>query len=113
LCSDNTILIRFWKGIGIVRRNLFWPSDEQWGRIEPHLPTDVRGVKRATQQADGARTGFPLKVHAPMLRHAFGYALAMRGTTRGQFKTGSHRSIQHTVRYTELSPARFKESWRN
>jgi hypothetical protein len=47
LCSDNTILIRFWKGIGIVRRNLFWPSDEQWGRIEPHLPTDVRGVKRA------------------------------------------------------------------
>jgi transposase len=47
LCSDNTILIRFWKGIGIVRRNLFWPSDEQWGRIEPHLPTDVRGVERA------------------------------------------------------------------
>ena len=21
--------------------------DEQWGRIEPHLPTDVRGVERA------------------------------------------------------------------
>ena len=36
-----------WKGIGIVRRNLFWLSDEQWGRIEPHLPTDVRGVERA------------------------------------------------------------------
>jgi len=30
-----------------VRRNLFWLSDEQWGRIEPHLPTDVRGVERA------------------------------------------------------------------
>src|SRR4029450_2151623 len=44
--SDNTILIRFWKGIGIVRRNLFWLSDEQWKRIEPYLPTDVRGVGR-------------------------------------------------------------------
>jgi transposase len=29
-----------------VRRNLFWLSDEQWKRIEPHLPTDVRGVER-------------------------------------------------------------------
>ena len=28
-------------------RNLFWLSDEQWGRIEPHLPTDVRGVEPA------------------------------------------------------------------
>jgi len=23
-----------------------------------------------------------------------------------------HRNIQHTVRYTELSPERFKEFWR-
>jgi hypothetical protein len=29
-----------------VRRNLFWLSDEQWKRIGPHLPTDVRGVER-------------------------------------------------------------------
>jgi transposase len=29
-----------------VSRNLFWLSDEQWQRIEPHLPTDVRGVER-------------------------------------------------------------------
>jgi len=29
-----------------VRRNPFWLSDEQWGRIEPRLPTDVRGVER-------------------------------------------------------------------
>ena len=30
-----------------MRRNLFWLSDEQWERIERHLPTDVRGVERA------------------------------------------------------------------
>ena len=29
-----------------MRRNLFWLSNEQWERIEPHLPTDVRGVER-------------------------------------------------------------------
>ena len=26
--------------------NLFWLTDEQWTRIQPHLPTDVRGKKR-------------------------------------------------------------------
>ena len=29
-----------------MRKNLFWLSDGQWERIEPHLPTDVRGVER-------------------------------------------------------------------
>ena len=29
-----------------MRRNLFWLSDDQWRRIEPHLPTDVRGKER-------------------------------------------------------------------
>ena len=29
-----------------MRHNLFWLSDEQWFRIEPHLPTDVRGKER-------------------------------------------------------------------
>ena len=27
--------------------DFFWFSDAQWGRIEPLLPTDVRGVERA------------------------------------------------------------------
>jgi transposase len=29
----------------MMRKNLFWLGDEQWARIEPHLPTDVRGVE--------------------------------------------------------------------
>ena len=37
-----------------MRRNLFWLSDEQWERIEPHLPTDVRGVERRTIDASSA-----------------------------------------------------------
>jgi len=30
-----------------MRSNLFWLDDNQWRRIEPHLPTDVRGKPRA------------------------------------------------------------------
>ncbi len=29
-----------------MRRNLFWLSDDQWWKIEPYLPTDVRGKSR-------------------------------------------------------------------
>jgi transposase len=29
-----------------MRSNLFWLSDEQWSKIEPLLPTDVRGKPR-------------------------------------------------------------------
>ena len=48
-----------------------------------------------------------------MLRHAGGFALANKGhdTLALQAYLG-HRNIQHTVRYTELSPGRFKEFWR-
>ncbi len=29
-----------------MRGNLFWLSEDQWQRIEPHLPRDVRGKER-------------------------------------------------------------------
>ena len=65
-----------------------------------------------------ARTGqeakFKFGVHPHMLRHACGYALANRGhDTRALQAYLGHKNIQHTVRYTELSPARFKDFWRN
>jgi site-specific recombinase XerD len=48
-----------------------------------------------------------------MLRHACGYALANRGhDTRALQAYLGHKNIQHTVRYTELSPTRFKNFWR-
>jgi hypothetical protein len=38
----------------------------------------------------------------------------MRGhDTRALQDWLGHRSIQHTVRYTELSPTRFKDFWRD
>lgn len=54
----------------------------------------------------------PFPVHAHMLRHACGYALAARGVdTRTIQGYLGHNNIQHTVRYTELSPLRFKGLW--
>jgi len=54
------------------------------------------------------------KAHPHMLRHACGYALANRGhDTRALQSYLGHRNIQHTVRYSEMSPTRFKDFWRN
>ena len=53
------------------------------------------------------------KTHPHMLRHAGGHALANRGhDTRALRAYLGHRNIQHAVRYTELSPTRFKNFWR-
>jgi integrase len=65
-------------------------------------------VKRAGQKA-----GLSFQVHAHMLRHACGYALANAGhDTRALQDYLGHKNIQHTVRYTELAPPRFKDFWR-
>ena len=46
-----------------------------------------------------------------MLRHACGFALASKGhDTRALQAYLGHKNIQHTVRYTELSPNRFRTS---
>jgi integrase len=67
-----------------------------------------RLVKRLAERAD-----FDFPVHVHMLRHAAGYALANAGhDTRAIQDWLGHRSIQHTVRYTELAPARFRDFWR-
>jgi site-specific recombinase XerD len=69
----------------------------------------ARMIERAGKQA---KLGF--KAHPYMLRHACGYALANKGhDTRALQAYLGHKNIQHTVRYTELSPTRFKDFWRD
>jgi integrase len=61
----------------------------------------------------GARAELPFPVHFHMLRHSCGYKLANDGIdTRAIQDWLGHRSITHTTRYTELSPVRFKDFWR-
>jgi site-specific recombinase XerD len=75
-------------------------------------PFTAAGFARMVERAGAeARLGF--KAHPHMLRHACGYALASRGhDTRALQAYLGHRNIQHTVRYTEISPTRFKDFWR-
>jgi type 1 fimbriae regulatory protein FimB/type 1 fimbriae regulatory protein FimE len=62
----------------------------------------------------GEAAGFDYRVHPHMLRHACGYKLANQGVdTRSLQAYLGHKNIQHTVRYTELSPNRFKDFWRD
>jgi integrase len=62
----------------------------------------------------GMAAGLEFPVHAHMLLHATGFYLANAGQdTRGIQLYLGHKNIQHTVRYTELSPQRFKDFWKD
>jgi site-specific recombinase XerD len=79
-----------------------------------HPPAIARSTRALPdRQPRRSQSGFAFPVHAHMLRHACGYALANGGhdTRRIQDWLG-HRSIQHTTRYTQLSAVPFKDSWR-
>src|SRR4051812_14303154 len=79
---------------------------------ERGTPFTTAGFARMIERA-GIEAGFGFKSHPHMLRHACGYALANKGhDTRALQAYLGHKNIQHTVRYTELSPARFKDFWR-
>jgi integrase len=76
-------------------------------------PFAVRGFQAMVERA-GQAAGFEFKVHPHMLRHSCGFKLAGDGhDTRAIQDYLGHRSIQHTVRYTELSPDRFKRFWKD
>jgi integrase len=76
-------------------------------------PFAVRGFQAMVERA-GQAAGFKFKIHPHMLRHSCGFKLAGDGhDTRAIQDYLGHRSIQHTVRYTELSPDRFKRFWKD
>jgi type 1 fimbriae regulatory protein FimB/type 1 fimbriae regulatory protein FimE len=79
---------------------------------ERGTPFTTAGFARMIERA-GKAAGLGFKAHPHMLRHACGYALANKGhDTRALQAYLGHRSIQHTVRYTELTPTRFKDFWK-
>ncbi len=78
---------------------------------ERGAPFTPAGFARMIERA-GKTAKLDFKAHPHMLRHACGYALANRGhDTRALQAYLGHKNIQHTVRYTELSPNRFKNFW--
>jgi type 1 fimbriae regulatory protein FimE len=86
----------------------------------PYLFVTERGgpMTPATARKLIARAGelakLPFPIHPHMLRHSAGYKLANEGQdTRSIQQYLGHRNITHTVRYTELSPDRFKGFWKD
>jgi len=85
------------------------PRNHVPGTSERGAPFTTAGFARMVERAaEAAELGF--KTHPHMLRHACGFALA--NDTRALQAYLGHKNIQHTVRYTELSPDRFKDFWR-
>jgi len=84
----------------------------------PYVFTTERGgpltrstVSKLISRA-GLDAGLAFPVHPHMLRHGTGYYLANKGVpTRTIQAYLGHRSIQHTVRYTDLASSAFTGLW--
>ena len=75
-------------------------------------PMSPIGFHRLIQRV-GEAAKVPFPIHPHMLRHACGFKLANDGhDTRALQHYLGHKNIQHTVRYTEMAPDRFKNFWR-
>jgi len=76
-------------------------------------PFTTAGFAKLIERA-GLEAEFKFGTHPHMLRHSCGYKLANDGhDTRSLQAYLGHKNIQHTVRYTEMSPTRFKDFWRD
>jgi type 1 fimbriae regulatory protein FimB/type 1 fimbriae regulatory protein FimE len=62
----------------------------------------------------GVAAKFKFLVHPHMFRHSCGFKLANEGhDTRSLQAYLGHKNIHHTVRYSELTSARFKDFWKD
>lgn len=80
---------------------------------ERKAPLTDDAIRKIVGRA-GKEAKLSFTVHPHMLRHACGYKLAQAGEdTRAIQHYLGHKNIQHTVRYTQLSPDRFKSFWKD
>jgi len=99
------------RALRIVRRD--YPESDYVFMIERKTPiTDSTFRKMLARGGKEAKLG--VLIHPHMLRHSTGFKLAndSQDTRSIQHYLG-HKNIQHTVRYTELSPIRFKGFWKD
>lgn len=78
---------------------------------ERKAPLSVDGAQKLIERL-GEAAELPFPIHAHMLRHAAGYALAARGIdTRTLQAFMGHRSIANTVVYTAVADKRIRNIW--
>jgi type 1 fimbriae regulatory protein FimB/type 1 fimbriae regulatory protein FimE len=90
-------------------------------RDDPHGTHIFMSERKAPMSVDGAQklierlgeaAGLPFPIHAHMLRHSAGYALAGRGVdTRSIQALMGHRNIANTVIYTAVADKRVRTIW--
>ncbi len=90
-----------------------YPNSDYVFMTERKAPiTDSTFRKMLARAGKEAKIG--ISVHPHMLRHSTGFKLANDGQdTRSIQHYLGHKNIQHTVRYTDLSPVRFKGFWKD
>ena len=90
-----------------------YPASPYVFTTERRGPLTDSAVRKIVARA-GEESNLGLPVHPHMLRHACGFKLANEGhDTRAIQHYLGHRNIQHTVRYTEMAPDRFKGFWKD
>jgi type 1 fimbriae regulatory protein FimB/type 1 fimbriae regulatory protein FimE len=89
------------------------PTEASYVFVTEHGgPMSTIGFHHLIQRL-GETAKMPFPIHPHMLRHACGFKLANDGhDTRALQHYLGHKNIQHTVRYTEMAPDRFKDFWR-
>ena len=79
---------------------------------ERKAPLSIDGVQKLVERL-GVAAGFAFPIHAHMLRHSAGYALAGRGVdTRTLQAFMGHKSIANTVVYTSVADKRIRSIWK-
>ena len=103
LQGDELRLIR-----ALLREN---PNSSFLFLSERKAPLSIDGAQKLIERL-GVAAGFAFPIHAHMLRHSAGYALAGRGVdTRTLQAFMGHRSISNTVIYTAVADKRVRNIW--
>ena len=90
-----------------------WPDTPYLFVSERRGPMTASNVRKLVARS-GLVAKIPFPVHPHVLRHACGFELANEGhDTRSLQHYLGHKSIAHTVRYTEMAPGRFKGFWKD
>jgi type 1 fimbriae regulatory protein FimB/type 1 fimbriae regulatory protein FimE len=99
------------RALRVIKRE--YPDSEYVFMTERKSPITGYTFGKIVARA-GKEAKLNMPIHPHMLRHSTGFKLANDGQdTRSIQHYLGHKNIQHTVRYTEISPIRFKGFWKD
>ena len=111
ISSTNPLFGPELRALRALKRN--YPDSDYIFMTEQKTPITNSTFRKIVARA-GIEANLNMPIHPHMLRHSTGFKLANDGQyiRSIQFYLG-HKNIQHTVRYTEISPVRFKKFWKD